>query len=290
MKSYYDIVGDGGSKILEQVGAQQGRIEESLARVRHLVAIGSGKGGVGKSTLTWQIAALLRGRGREVAVLDADLNGPSQARLAGVRSVPLVPDGGRVALPRNAAGIGVVSLGGVVPETEAVDFESVAEGSSHVWRATREFSFLGQLVGAVDWGEQDLLLVDLPPGAERTFQYAQFLGAKAAFVLVTISSELSRGVVSRSVAALGKLHNRVPGYIENMSGYYCADCGKLQPLFPVSEAVELGLPCLGRVPFDPSLAEDCDRGIPIVDRPEGAAARALEEVADRLLEVMERDG
>src|SRR5262245_33990891 len=223
MKTYHDIVGDGGSKVLEQVAEQRARITDGLAAVRHLVAVGSGKGGVGKSTLTWQLAGALRARGLRIAILDADFNGPSQARMAGVQEALFVPGSHKVALPRNRDGIGVFSMGSLVPESQALEFESAASGESQTWRATREFALLGEILGAFEWGTLDLLMFDLPPGAERTVQYADFL-PRTSFVLVTIPSEVSRGVVARSVAALAKDSRHILGYVENMSGYYCRDC------------------------------------------------------------------
>src|SRR6188508_2607697 len=134
MKGYHDIVGDGGSRILEQVAEQRTRINEGLSGVRHLLAVGSGKGGVGKSTLTLHLAGALRARGLRIAILDADFNGPSQARMAGVQGALFVPGRDRVALPRTSSGIGVFSMGSLIPETEALDFESAAQGESHTWR------------------------------------------------------------------------------------------------------------------------------------------------------------
>src|SRR3954470_7667982 len=128
MKSYHDIVGDGGSRILEQVAEQRTRITEGLAGVRHLVAVGSGKGGVGKSTLTLHLASALRARGVRIAILDADFNGPSQARMAGVQGGLFVPGSQKVALPRARNGIGVFSMGSVIPEPAALEFESAAQG------------------------------------------------------------------------------------------------------------------------------------------------------------------
>ncbi len=286
MKSYRDIVGDGGSRVAEQVGGRQAGIARSLAEVRHLVAIGSGKGGVGKSTLTALLAAELAAAGRRIAVLDSDLNGPSQARLAGMPQAAFVPDAaGRLALPRSAAGVGVVSLGALVPESEAVGFDPAQPGDSHLWRASREFTFLAQLLCAVRWGPLDFLLVDLPPGTERTFQHAEFLGPRAAFVLVTIPSDLSVGVVSRSVAALRTTGSRILGYVENMTQYYCADCASLKPLFPRATDVGLDVPRLGSVPFDPELAAACDRGI---GAPPAAVAAAVAELTGRVLTELER--
>ena len=231
VKSYHDIAGDGGSGVLEQVAEQRARITDGLAGVRHLVAVGSGKGGVGKSTLTLHLAGALRARGLRIAILDADFNGPSQARMAGVQGALFVPGSQKVALPRTSNGIGVFSMGSLVPESEALEFESTAHGESHTWRATREFALLGEILGAFEWGALDLLMFDLPPGAERTVQYADFLGPRTSFLLVTIPSEVARGVVARSVAALSKGPNRILGYVENMSGYYCRDCNAIKPLF-----------------------------------------------------------
>src|SRR5262247_2303614 len=236
MKRYHDIVGDGGSRILEQVAEQRTRITDGLAGVRHLVAVGSGKGGVGKSTLTLHLAGALRARGLRIAILDADFNGPSQARMAGVQGALFVPGSHKVSLPRTKNGIAVFSMGSVIPESEALEFESAAQGESHTWRATREFALLGEILVSFEWGALDLLMFDLPPGAERTVQYADFLEPfngkpRTSFVLVTIPSEVSRGVVARSVAALSKAGHRPIGYVENMSGYYCRDCGGIKPLF-----------------------------------------------------------
>ncbi len=298
MKGYHDIAGDGGSRVLEQVAEQRTRIADGLAGVRHLVAVGSGKGGVGKSTLTLHLAGALRARGLRIAILDADFNGPSQARMAGVQQTPFVPPpsprgsgvaGGshKVALPRTSNGIGVFSMGSLIPESESLEFESVARGESHTWRATREFALLGEILGAFEWGTLDLLMFDLPPGAERTVQYADFLGPRASFLLVTIPSEVARGVVARSVAALSKGPNRLLGYVENMSGYYCRDCNAIKPLFVSPEESGLEIPCLGTVPFDPELARHCDRGIPFDDLAGTPVGRTLEHVTQQLLERLE---
>ncbi|MCH7706869.1 MAG: P-loop NTPase [Myxococcales bacterium] len=282
MKGYYDIVGDGGSDILEQVEAQQASISRNLSGVRNLLAVGSGKGGVGKSTLTMQLACALRELGHAVSILDADLNGPCQARLGTLQDRVLVPDDSGVPVPKTRNGIGVVSMGMVVPEPRAVEFESVASGSSHTWRATKEFTVLRELLACMNWGKLDYLLVDLPPGAERIVQYAELLGPATLFVLVTIPSDMSRGIVARSLDALAKTPNRILGYIENMDGYYCSDCGRVKPLFPVPSDVKLDLPCLGTVPFDPELAALCDRGGSLADSPGSFSWQPVQRIAEEV--------
>jgi ATP-binding protein involved in chromosome partitioning len=299
VKTYHDIVGDGGSRVLEQVAEQRTRITDGLAGVRHLVAVGSGKGGVGKSTLTLHLANALRARGLRIAILDADFNGPSQARMAGVQGAVFVPPpspegfggaGGshKVSLPRTSNGIGVFSMGSLIPESQSLEFESTAHGESQTWRATREFALLGEILRSVEWGALDLLMFDLPPGAERTVQYADYLGPRTSFLLVTIPSEVSRGVVARSVAALSKGPTRVLGYVENMSGYYCRDCNAIKPLFDSSGSSLLEIPCLGTVPFDPELARQCDTGMPLAELPETPVGRALDHVAQQLLNSLDK--
>jgi ATP-binding protein involved in chromosome partitioning len=289
VKRYHDIVGDGGSRVLEQVAEQRARITDGLAGVRHLVAVGSGKGGVGKSTLTFHLASALAPRGLRVAILDADFNGPSQARMAGVQNATFVPGAEKAALPRTSNGIGVFSVGSLIPESQALAFESTARGESYTWRATREFALLGEILGSFEWGTLDLLMFDLPPGAERTVQYADYLGPRTSFLLVTIPTEVSRGVVARSVSALSNGSHRILGYVENMSGYYCRGCDAIRPLFASSESSSLGIPCLGTIPFDPELARHCDHGTPFKERSETPVGRALDDVAQRLLDTLGKE-
>ncbi len=282
VKGYYDIAGDGGSDILEQVAAQQQSVAASLSGVRNLLAVGSGKGGVGKSTLTMQLAFALCERGNAVSILDADLNGPSQARLGAVQDRMLIPGESGASVPMTQNGIGVVSMGSLVPEPRSIEFESVASGESHTWRATREFTFLRELLACMDWGKLDYLLVDLPPGAERIVQYAELLGPSALFVLVTLPSDLATGVVARSIDALKKTPNQILGYVENMSGYYCSDCGKIKPLFPASSRLKLDLACLGSIPFDPDLAALCDRGGSLSEMPALVSWQPVRRIADEV--------
>jgi ATP-binding protein involved in chromosome partitioning len=300
MRTYHDITGDGGSDVLGQIQALGGQIDSALSGVRRIVAVGSGKGGVGKSTVTMALAHALARAGRRVTILDADLNGPSQARLAGLEGRPWIPGDRGLVPPRRPDGIGVVSMGSLLADAAPLEFDTVSSGEQQTWRATRELAMFSQILAATDWGELDVLLLDLPPGTERTVQFAELLsgiGARSArskierlaFVLVTVPSAVSRGVVARSLSALRDLGAPVLGVVENMAGYYCRDCGGVKPLFPDSES---GSPaswkteCLGRIPFDPELAARCDRGWPDEDAdtesPSGALT-ALEAVALRLI-------
>lgn len=287
MKNYFDIEGDGGSDVLGQVKAQRAALSNNLSGVRFRLAIASGKGGVGKSTLGMQLSVALTNLGWSVAVLDADLDGPSQARLGGVGSQPPIPGERGLVMPRNAQGMGVVSLGSFIPEGQALDLPSVAKGESFAWRGIQEATLLRQMMASVEWGELDLLLIDLPPGAERTSQFAELLGPSTALVLVTIPSAISRGVVARSAASVADAPNRLLGYISNMDGYYCSGCGEIRPLFPCAEEIDLDLPLLGRIPFDPDLATLCDRGLPFTQHPDSPSSGAIEKTAARIRSLLE---
>jgi len=261
MKKYAELKGDGGSRIVEQITSQKKEINRRLAQVKNILAIGSGKGGVGKSTLVMRIACALVDKGLKVAIIDADINGPCQARLGGIQHAHLFPGSHGMLLPKTSNGIGIFSFANLFSEEHAVEFNSVVRGDSQTWRATREFSALAEVLSCTDWGVLDYLLIDLPPGAERTLQYMEFFGPRTQLVLVTIPSALARGVVSRSIDALRRTPNKILGYVENMAGYYCKDCDEIKALFPDSDDIEIKIPCLGKVPFDPELAKLCDMGL-----------------------------
>ena len=289
MRTYSQIEGDGGSRVVEQISDLNAAIARRMADIRHVVAVGSGKGGVGKSTLTRQLGAVLAAQGKRVGILDADLNGPSQAVLGGVQGIPPLPGDEGLLLPVSRDGLKILSVGSLLAAGEALAWPSASPRHTHVWRATRELAKLAELLAAVCWGPLDVLLVDLPPGPERTAQFADFLGPQAALLLVSIPSALARGVVARSVSALAPLPNRLLGYVENMSGYACAGCDTVRPLFPEStEAAGLGVPCLGRIPFDPQLAALSDEGRAITEMADaGPVATALTAAAGALMLALE---
>lgn len=263
MKTYFDLKGDGGSNVIGQVETLQNRVSRNLERFTNIIAVGSGKGGVGKSTIAFHIAQALSRLAEDspenepggVAILDADLNGPCQARLAGIEETPFVPVKEGFAVPKGRGGIRVLSLGSVISKSETLAFESAAVGASYTWRATREFTLLSELLASADWGATRSLVVDLPPGADKMLQFADFFGSRASFVLVTIPSDLSTDVVNRSISALMTTPARLLGYILNMDGYYCRECGSIRPLFSGSHEVIQGIEKLGGIPFDPALSQ-----------------------------------
>lgn len=288
MKRYKDIVGDGGSGIVSQVEEQQRRLVERLALVRHVVVVLSGKGGVGKSSVTANLASAFVRDGLAVGVLDADLNGPSIAKLLGVRgrSLPVTPDG--VLPPATREGIRVMSMDLLLPSDETpLSWEATTQAESHVWRGNMEANALREFLADTAWGPLDLLLVDLPPGADRLTTVAGLVPRMSGTVVVTIPSEVSHLVVKKSVSVAREVRAPILGLLENMAGYVCSACGAVGPLFHGPEgkgvAAELGIPFLGQIPFDPRMAVAGDRGVPLVaEHPDSPAAQTFFQIAAQI--------
>jgi ATP-binding protein involved in chromosome partitioning len=276
-KRYRDIVGDGGSNIVGQVEMQQARLRARLTRVRSIVAVVSGKGGVGKSSVTANLAACFALDGWQVGVLDADLNGPSMAKMLGVRGGKLVVHDGAVEPPRNALGVKVMSMDLLLPSDAApLTWDAPTQDEAHTWRGTMEANALREFLADTEWGELDLLLIDLPPGTDRLLTISSLVPVLTGTVVVTIPSEVSQLVVRRSLTVATQGRAPVLGVVENMSG-----------LFPGPDAEVLakdaGTPFLGRVPFDADLAAAADRGETLVaTAPERDASKALSAIASKI--------
>ncbi|MGH7322056.1 MAG: P-loop NTPase [Candidatus Rokuibacteriota bacterium] len=294
MKRYKDVLGDGGSNIAGQLAEQQRRLGARMAGIRRTIAIVSGKGGVGKSAITANLAAALAADGYAVGALDADLNGPSLAKMLGVRGQTLrVTDSG-VAPAVSAAGIRVLSMDLLLPSDETpVLWEAPTQAEAHTWRGTMEANVLREFLTDTVWGTLDLLLLDLPPGADRLPTVTDLVPDLTGAIVVTIPSEISHLVVKKSIALAREAKAPLLGLVENMAGYVCVGCGRLGTLFegPGGErtAAQLGIPFLGRIPFDPRLAAAADHGRPFVlDCGESLAGRALRAIAARLAETLAR--
>jgi ATP-binding protein involved in chromosome partitioning len=286
MKTYADIVGDGGSNVLAQVQQQAARLQERLCSVRHVVAVVSGKGGVGKSTVAVNLATACAMQGQRVGVLDADINGPSLAKMFGVRQYTpqLTPDG---VIPAEAPlGMRVMSMDLFLPDDATpVTWKAPTQQEAFVWRGTMEMTTLRELLTDTVWGDLDCLFLDLPPGTDRLPNVAGLVPFMAGALLVTIPSQVSQLIVQKSLTlAKEVLQGRVIGLVDNMQGYVCSHCHRLGDLFPESSsaatAAALQVPYLQGIPFDPQLALAADRGRPFVlEYPETLASRAFLELA-----------
>ena len=240
--------------------------------VRHIIAVASGKGGVGKSTTACNLALGLAKSGLKVGMLDADIYGPSQPKLFGLTGKPAI-DGNRKIIPHEKFGIKVMSIGFLVDEAQAM-----------IWRGPMVMSAIGQMLRDVAWGELDVLVVDMPPGtgdAQLTLaQQTPLAGA----VIVSTPQDLALIDARRGVAMFEKVNVPVLGVVENMATFCCPNCGHVSPIFGHGgarrEAEKLGVPFLGEIPLHMDIRETSDEGRPVVaTAPDGPHAQAYLAVA-----------
>jgi ATP-binding protein involved in chromosome partitioning len=277
IRTYHELTEPDRSGVGAQVAAQRSRVAARLAAVRHVVAVASGKGGVGKSFVTAGLAAALARVGRSVGVLDADLQAPTAARMLGVSGGRLEVRDDCVVPPATGEGIRVISSDLLLPEGAALAWKEPPH-ERFVWRGTLEAGMLREFLGDVAWGELDVLLVDLPPGTDRLGALLELAPSAAGVVLVTIPSDASLRAVRRALAATREAGAPVLGILENMAGLFHGEAG-------ATLAREADAPLLGRVPFDSTAQAAADTGRPATD---GAAGTVLREASGALLERLAR--
>src|SRR5216110_94049 len=242
IRTYHDLTEPDRSGLAEQIGAQRRRVAERLAGVARVVAVMSGKGGVGKSFVTAQLARALTRMGRAAGVLDADLNGPTAPRLLPLRAH------GRLDDAVSPEGVRCFSMGLLLEDGRPLAFRGPA-AESFVWRGALEATALRELLADVAWGPLDVLLVDLPPGMQRLAELAELLPAPPAVLTVTIPTPESRDAVRRAMHAARAGGSELVGILENMvGGEFVGSAGE-------ELATEFGIPLLARLRFHPSVHE-----------------------------------
>lgn len=288
IRTYGELSASDASDLAGQIARQQRRVAVRLSPVERVLAVASGKGGVGKSLIAAGLAVSAARAGSRTALLDADFAGPTAGRLMGARSARLRIAEDGVHPPESPAGVAFVSAELLLDRDRPLRWREPAREEGFVWRGTQERGMLREFLADVIWGARRWLIVDLPPGAERLEQLAGLVRERLEVVAVTLPSGASRSSVMRSLHVAGEAGVPVLGVIENMSGYSCPACGERRPLFPGDAgrrlADEADVPLLGAVPFDPSASELADRGE--MDRllDETAVGAALRDVVRRLEE------
>ena len=273
---YFDVLSDSQKAALQQKLGRGSLPEGALAQVANVLCIGSGKGGVGKSTLTANLAAALTAEGRRVGVLDADVWGYSIPRMYGLGATRPPVSAERKIIPLEAHGVKVMSIGFFVEEDAAV-----------VWRGPMLHKALTQFLQDVEWGALDYLLVDLPPGTgDVSMTLAQLL-PQAQFVIVTSPQATAQRVARRAAQMAHKVDLEIGGVIENMSSF-TTPSGERFTIFGEGGgqelADELDVPLLGRVPLTMPLREQADGGVPlVVEDPDDPASQAIRQVARGLI-------
>jgi ATP-binding protein involved in chromosome partitioning len=253
-RTYHEVAGADRSGVLAQVQAQRERVAARLAAVRHVVLVASGKGGVGKSYITAGLAVALAREGWSVGVVDADLRSPTVAGLLAARG-PLEVSAHGVSPARGAGGVAVVSSDFLLEDGQPLVWREPGT-ERHLWRGALEAGALREFFSDVRWGTLDLLLVDLPPGADGVTDLAGVVPRFSGAMAVTIPTDEARRSVTRAMESIRGAGIPLLGVIENMSGYRCSACATPGPLFPGdaggSLAGAFGVPLLARLPFDPT--------------------------------------
>jgi ATP-binding protein involved in chromosome partitioning len=244
-----------------------------------IVAVSSGKGGVGKSTVATNLAIALAATGARVGLMDADVYGPNVPRMMGVNAPPPVVN--EKIIPLQAHGVKVISLGFLIERDQPA-----------IWRGPIVMKIVTQFLRDVAWGELDYFIVDMPPGTgDAQLSLVQATHVHGA-IIVTTPQDVATGDALRGAKMFQRVNVPVLGIVENMSWFECPHCGKPTPIFGTGGgkrlADELELPLLGEIPLYPRIHEGGDRGTPIVvSEPEASAARALRALADRIVAALE---
>ncbi len=272
----FDVLSDQQKSSLQQKLGRGSLPEGALAEVSNIICVASGKGGVGKSTLTANLAAALAAEGKRVGVLDADVWGYSIPRMLGLGAQRPKVSAERKILPLDAHSTSVMSIGFFVEEDSPV-----------VWRGPMLHKALTQFLEDVAWGEQDFLLIDLPPGTGDVSMTLSQLLPQARFVIVTTPQPAAQKVARRAAEMAGKFKLEIAGVIENMAGFTTPG-GERFPIFGEGGgqllADELDVPLLAKVPLTMPLREQADAGTPLVlADPDDPAAQAIRQAASGLI-------
>jgi ATP-binding protein involved in chromosome partitioning len=261
----------------QQQSEQQQKLKSRMGKIKHKVAVISGKGGVGKSTVTVNLAAAFAQKGYKVGVLDADIHGPSVPRLLGLEG-QRVKTGLPGAFPVDGPfGLKVMSIDFFLPEEAPT-----------IWRGPLKMRAIRQFLSDIVWGELDFLFIDLPPGTgDEPLSIAQLLPDLDGVVIVTMPSQLSSSVVRKAITFAERLNMHIIGVVENMSGFVCPHCKEKIEIFQSGGgkkmAEEAGVPFLGSIPIDPEIGVDSDKGHPfVVAHKDSAAAKAFMEIVEKV--------
>jgi ATP-binding protein involved in chromosome partitioning len=253
---------------------QQKNKADLIPGVRHIIAVGSGKGGVGKSTVTTNLACALALDGAKVGLIDADIHGPSVPMMLGHDLQPQIHD--KKLVPPVAHDVAFISMGLLIPEGQAV-----------IWRGPMLQGALKQFFSDVHWGELDYLLIDLPPGTGDVQISLSSMVPLAGAVVVSTPQAVALLDARRAASMFQKVNVPILGVVENMSEFICPNCGHVEAIFgrggAETEAAELRVPFLGRIPLEPTVRACGDEGTPIVVRsPNSFTGQALRAIARRV--------
>ena len=286
MKTYDDLVGDGGSDIIGQVTQLGAKLRSRLDKIKHKVALMSGKGGVGKSSITANIASCLADRGFKVGILDADLNGPSICHLLGVGNDKLETKDDGIEPGNGYQGIKIMSMDMLLKSADTPVMWTEEANATAVWVSTMESTAIRELLADTNWGELDYLLIDMPPGSDRIDNIRSLIPELAGAVEITIPSMLSQHIVTKSITKNNKMGVPIIGLVENMATYVCPHCEKEGKLFEGEDVQKLSkrkeIPYIGKIPFDTRVSQSKSGQLFFTEFKDSVTGKAIAETVDNI--------
>jgi ATP-binding protein involved in chromosome partitioning len=293
MKTYGDLAGDGGSNVIEQVVSQREKLRKRLDPIKHKISVMSGKGGVGKSSVTANMAVCLASLGHKVGILDADLNGPSIGKMLNVPhsdKLDISPEGVQPAV--GALGIKIMSMDMLLPSADSPVMWNEGKDATAVWISMMESQALRELLTDTIWGELDYLLIDMPPGSDRIDNVRDLIPELAGVVEITIPSPISQHIVSKSITKSNLLGVSIIGLVENMATYVCPHCNEEGKLFEGEDVEKLSkdkkIPLLGRIPFDTRVSRQTGSGkLFFEEHADSVTGQAISQVVDNILKFIQ---
>ncbi|MEM3586763.1 MAG: Mrp/NBP35 family ATP-binding protein [Candidatus Jordarchaeaceae archaeon] len=264
--------------------AQKKKVQEKMAKIKHKIMIMSGKGGVGKSTVTANLATSMAKKGYKVGILDSDIHGPSIPKILGIQGKR--PETTKTGLQpvTTSQGVKVISMDLLLPNRE----------TPLIWRGPLKLKAIRQILSDIEWGELDYLLIDLPPGTgDEPLNIIQLMPEMDGAIIITAPSDLSQYVVRKAVQMARRMNVPIIGIIENMSGFICPKCGEKYEILGSGGGEKLSqetnLPLLGQIPIDPQITENSDQGIPFVTNvSESQTVKIFNEIVQRIQETIEK--
>lgn len=261
------------------------KLMETLSRIKHVIIVLSGKGGVGKSTVSSNLAQSLSMMGLMTGIMDLDITGPNIPKMFHIEDERLTVEGEKLVPVDVPPSLRVMSMAFLLPDKD----------SALMWRGPVKMGAVKQFVEDVQWGPLDYLVIDMPPGSgDEALSIAQLIPKADGAVIVTTPQEVALLDSRKSVTFAAQSHIPVIGIVENMSGFVCPHCGKAVDIFKSgggeAAAKDMGVPFLGRIPLEPGVVESGDSGLPIVVRsPDSAAAKAFKAFVQKVVDIVERD-
>ena len=261
---------------------QQKKIEENMKKIAHKIAIISGKGGVGKTTVATNLAIRLAETGKSTGALDVDITGPNLHKLLGIKDRPVIDPATKEIIPVN----GPLNI-----KTMTMAFLLDSDYTPVIWRGPMKMGVIREFLGSVKWGKLEYLIIDLPPGTgDETLDIMQLVKPLDGVVVVSTSQEMSLIDVAKTIIMADKMGVKVLGLVENMSVYRCKKCGHEEQIFGKKDGVkelakELKIPFLGSIPFDTDAVQQLSEGIPVISQKSDSGAKnAFQEVFKNLEE------